>query len=213
LHIVTFFHHFGMLLYGASGHAKVVIDCLLANGLPVYGIFDDNPALASLLSFPVTGAYKTDYMPLEELIISIGNNRIRQKVAQTIGHAYGKVIHPTALLSTFASVGEGTVVFHNSVIQAGAAIGRHCIINTSASIDHDCALADFVHVSPNATLSGNVRVGEGTHIGAGATIIQGVTIGKWCTIGAGAVVIRNVPDNATAVGVPARVIKRKPESD
>jgi acetyltransferase EpsM len=104
-------------------------------------------------------------------------------------------------------------VFHNSVIQAGAAIGSHCIINTSASIDHDCVLADFVHVSPNATISGNVTVGEGTHIGAGATIIQGVTIGKWCTIGAGAVVIRDVPDNATVVGVPGKIIKIKPELD
>jgi sugar O-acyltransferase (sialic acid O-acetyltransferase NeuD family) len=108
-------------------------------------------------------------------------------------------------------VGEGTVVFHNSVIQAGSVIGKHCIINTAASIDHDCKLEDFVHISPNATLSGNVKVGEGSHIGAGATIIQGITIGKWCTVGAGAVVIKDVPDYATVVGVPARVIKLKPE--
>lgn len=201
-----------MLLYGGSGHAKVIIDCLLANGLPVQGIFDDNRALVSLLHFPVIGPYEKDYLPLEELIVSIGNNVIRKKAAQNIRHIFGKVVHPTALLSTFASVKEGTVVFHYSVIQAGAIIGKHCIINTSASIDHDCELEDFVHISPNATLSGNVKVGEGTHIGAGATVIQGITIGKWCTIGAGAVVIRNVPDYATVVGVPAKIIKIKPES-
>jgi acetyltransferase EpsM len=105
------------------------------------------------------------------------------------------------------------VLIHQSVVQAGTVIGRHCIINTSASIDHDCVIEDFVHISPNATLSGNVRVGEGTHIGAGATIIQGITVGKWCTVGAGAVVIRDVPDYATVVGVPARVIKVKPVLD
>lgn len=200
-----------MLLYGGSGHAKVVIDCLLANGMAVHGIFDDNPDLRTLLNFPVVGSYHKEYLPKEELIISIGNNRIRQKVAQSISHPLGKIIHPSALFSTFATVSGGTVVFHNCVVQAGAAIGKHCIINTAASVDHDCMIADFVHISPNATLSGNVKVGEGTHVGAGVTIIQGITIGKWCTIGAGAVVIRDVPDYATVVGIPAKVIKIKPE--
>jgi sugar O-acyltransferase (sialic acid O-acetyltransferase NeuD family) len=200
-----------MLLYGGSGHAKVIIDCLLANNIDIHGIFDDNPALTSLLNFPVIGYYTKDYLPSEELIISIGNNRIRQKVAQTLSHPFGKVIHPSALLSTFATLGEGTVLIHRSVVQAGTRIGRHGIINTSASIDHDCIIEDFVHISPNTTLSGHVTVGEGTHIGAGATIIQGISIGKWSTIGAGAVVIKNIPDYATAVGVPARVIKIKPE--
>jgi acetyltransferase EpsM len=179
----------------------------------VHGIFDDNPALTSLLNFPVVGSYNPSHFPSETIIISIGNNRIRQKVAFSIKHPYGKVIHPSALLSAFASVGEGTVVFHNSVVQAGTIIGKHCIINTSASVDHDCVIADFVHISPNATLSGNVKAGEGSHVGAGATVIQGITIGKWCTIGAGAVVIKDVPDYATVVGVPAKVIKLSTESE
>jgi sugar O-acyltransferase (sialic acid O-acetyltransferase NeuD family) len=200
-----------MLLYGGSGHAKVIIDCLLANNIDIHGIFDDNPDLTSLLNFPVIGYYNKDYLPSEELIISIGNNGIRQKVAQTLCHHFGRVIHPSVLLSTFATLGEGSVLIHQSVVQAGTRIGRHCIINTSASIDHDCIIEDFVHISPNATLSGDVTVGEGTHIGAGATIIQGISIGKWSTIGAGAVVIKNIPDYATVVGVPARVIKIKPE--
>jgi acetyltransferase EpsM len=200
-----------MLLYGGSGHAKVVIDCLLANGIPVHGIFDDNPALTALLSFPVLGSYNTAFLPSETIIISIGHNGIRQKVAMNIIHPFGKVIHPSSLISTFASVGEGTVIFHNSVIQAGSVIGKHCIINTAASIDHDCKLGDFVHISPNATLSGNVKVADGSHIGAGATIIQGISIGKWCTVGAGAVVIKDVPDYATVVGVPAIVINIKTE--
>ncbi len=86
-------------------------------------------------------------------------------------------------------------------------IGNHCIINTNASIDHDCVLEDFVHVSPNAALAGDVRVGEGTHIGIRACVIQGLRIGKWCVVGAGAVIIRDVPDHATVVGNPGRVVK------
>ncbi len=196
-----------MLLYGGSGHAKVIIDCLLANNLPVHGIFDDNPALTSLVDYPVVGSYKKDFLPQERILIAIGNNYIRNKLANIIIHTFGMVIHPSAQVSRFASLGLGTVIFHNSVVQAGTNIGTHCIINTAASIDHDCIISDFVHISPNATISGGVQVGEGTHIGAGATIIQGIRIGKWCTIGAGAVVIRNVPDFATAVGVPAKIIR------
>jgi sugar O-acyltransferase (sialic acid O-acetyltransferase NeuD family) len=199
-----------MLVYGASGHAKVIIDCLQAGQVPVSGIFDDNPDIRQLLGFPVLGSYQAQYLPEEPLIIAVGNNQIRQKITALVRHTYGKVIHPSASISAYAKVGDGTVVFHQAVIQASASVGRHCIINTAASVDHDCILEDFVHISPHATLSGNVLVGEGTHIGAGATVIPGISIGKWCIIGAGAVVTKDIPDYATAVGVPARIIKIKP---
>lgn len=203
-------HCLAMIVYGASGHAKVIIDCLQTRHIPVKAIYDDNPDIKQLLNLPVNGSYQSQYLAQELLIIAIGNNQVRQKITAVVRHAYGKVIHPSASISAFASIGEGTVVFHNSVIQAAAIVGRHCIINTAASIDHDCILQDFVHISPNAALSGNVSVGEGTHIGAGATIIPGITIGNWSVIGAGAVVTRDIPDYATAVGVPARIIKIKP---
>ncbi len=93
------------------------------------------------------------------------------------------------------------------MINVDTKIGKHCIINTAASIDHECVLEDFVHISPNATLSGGVYVGEGTHIGSGAVIVPNIKIGKWATIGAGAVIIRDVPDYATVVGNPGRIIK------
>lgn len=199
-----------MIIYGASGHAKVIIDCLQASQVPITAIFDDNPEIEQLLGLPVSGPYQAQHQPEEPIIIAVGNNQIRQKITTLVQHTYGKVIHPSAVISAYAKVGDGTVVFHHAVIQASATIGRHCIINTSASVDHDCVLEDFVHISPNTTLSGNVSVGEGTHIGAGAIVIPGISIGKWCVIGAGTVVTKDIPDYATAVGVPARIIKIKP---
>jgi acetyltransferase EpsM len=92
-------------------------------------------------------------------------------------------------------------------INSTVSIGKHCIINTNASVDHDCLLEDFVHVSPNATLCGGVRIGEGTHIGASAVVIPEIKIGQWVTVGAGSVVINDIPDYATVVGNPARIIK------
>ncbi|MEH0158138.1 acetyltransferase [Limibacter armeniacum] len=196
-----------MLLYGASGHAKVICSCIESNGVPINGIFDDDISKKLLLSFPVVGPYQSTFQSDDDLIIAIGNNRIRQKVAQTIQHRFGNVSHTSAIIDQHTKVGDGTVVFHQAVIQSDSSIGQHCIINTSASVDHDCLIDNFVHISPKATLCGNVTVGEGSWIGAGATVIQGIKIGKWATIGAGAIITKDVPDYAVVVGSPGKVIK------
>ncbi|CAM3389462.1 NeuD/PglB/VioB family sugar acetyltransferase [Aequorivita lipolytica] len=142
-------------------------------------------------------------------IISIGNNRIRKEVSKRLPSNFGLLVHRTASVSSWASVGAGTTVMAKVVINACANIGKHCIINSAAVIEHDCILEDFVHISPNASLAGGVRVGEGTHIGIGACVLPEIKIGKWATIGAGAVIIKDVPDGAVVVGNPGKVIKVK----
>ncbi|AKD01943.1 acetyltransferase [Pontibacter korlensis] len=196
-----------MYLYGASGHAKVIIDILGSIGVSVAGLFDDNPDLKELAGIKVLGAFSSKQNLDEELIISIGNNSIRAKIAEQLNVKYGQAIAKTAILSPTASVGEGTVVMQGAILQADVLVGKHAIINTGAKVDHDCRVGDFAHLSPGAVLCGNVSVGEGTWIGAGAVVIPGIKIGKWCKIGAGAVVIRDIPNNAVAVGNPGKIIK------
>ena len=195
-------------LYGAGGHAKVITDILQRCGKTVSAIFDDDPAKKiwhfSNIKFP--GPFD---FSLDELILSIGNNLIRKKISNKIEANYHTAIHPSAIVSSYASIKEGSVVMGGALINADARIGKHCIINSHASIDHDCMLEDFVHISPNATLSGDVVIGECTHIGSGAIVIPGKKIGSNVTVGAGAVVITDIPDNAVAVGNPARIIKIK----
>ncbi len=199
-----------MIVYGASGHGKVIIEILENMHEPHIEIWDDADK-APVWEYAVLKPLPAGTAITDLMIISIGVNATRKKVAERFAGnvEFGRAIHSTAHLSKRATVGEGTVVMANATVNADTRIGRHCIINTSASIDHDCVLGDYVHISPNATLSGDVKVGEGTHIGSGASTIQGVSIGKWCHIGAGAVIIRDIPDYATAVGNPARVIKTK----
>lgn len=194
-------------LYGASGHAKVIIDILESRGIKPAGLFDDNPSIKKLMEYPVSpfsSAFNTDE---NKLIISIGNNSVRKKIVCSLKVNYCTVIHPSANVSKRTIIEEGTVIMAGVTINAAVSIGKHCIINTNASIDHDSVLGDFVHISPNVALCGDVEIGEGTHIGAGAVIIPGIKIGKWCTIGAGAVVIRDVADHTTVVGNPCRIIK------
>lgn len=196
-----------MYLYGASGHAKVIIDILEKQGIKIHGLFDDNRDIKSLLNYAVLGPADLNEKIAEEVIVSIGINKTRKEIAEEHEFIYGKAIHPNAQISTRSAIGDGSVVMGNAIINTGTKIGKHCIINTSASIDHDCIVGDFVHISPNATLCGEVSVQEGTHVGAAAVIIPGVTVGRWAVIGAGSVIIRDVPDFATVVGNPGRVIK------
>lgn len=197
-----------VLLYGASGHAKVICSIYESNNIKVDSIFDDNPELNKLNTYNVIGPYFSNYKSELKLIISIGNNNIRKEISKTVLHGFSIARHISALIDDSVRIGEGSAIFHNSTIQRDTVIGQHCIINTNASIDHDCSIDDFVHISPSATICGNVRISEGSHIGANATILPNVTIGKWCVIGAGSLITKNIPDNSLVVGVPGKVIKK-----
>lgn len=192
-----------MYLYGASGHAKVIMDILKSLNLPIEGLIDDNLKLHEVCGIPVFHENK-GFSPL---IISIGNNSIRKKIASHLHVEFGTVVHPTAILSPSVRIGEGSVVMQGAILQAEVEVGRHCIINTGASVDHEGVIGDYVHLSPHVTLCGNVHVGEGTWIGAGATVIQGVKIGKWCIVGAGTLVRHDIPDGVMVVGNDCRMVR------
>lgn len=183
-----------MLLYGAGGHAKVIIECLHSQGQRTQGIFDDASMLHDLLGVQVLGIYSSQTLPEAKLIIAIGNNRVREQISRMVQHQFGVAMHRLAYCSEYARVGAGTVIMQNTVIQPDARIGQHGIINTAAIVEHDCVVGDFVHIAPNATLCGHVEVGTGTLIGAGAVVTPCVKIGQWATIHAGASVTADVPD-------------------
>jgi sugar O-acyltransferase (sialic acid O-acetyltransferase NeuD family) len=187
----------------------VIIDSLKASGKQISGLFDDNPDIKELLDYHVFGSFDEIRLGDDELIISVGLNHIRKKIVEKLPEniRYGNAIHPSAIITEYASLDEGTVVMQGAVIQSSVSIGKHCIINTTASVYHDCIIEDFVHISPNATLCGAVSVGEGSQVGAGAVVIPGIKIGKWSVVAAGAVVIKDVPDNVLVLGNPARIVK------
>lgn len=196
------------VLYGAGGHAKVVYDMLVSNNFLLEYIVNDYPAHEFFKTFDV-------FKPSEELlknkkvVVAIGNNEERQAIVNKIKNicSFDVVIHQSAYVSKFTQVGVGTVIMPQVCINADVKIGEHCIINTSSIIEHDCVIEDFVHVSPGVALAGNVTIKKGAQIGIGARVIPGVTIGAHAVIGAGSVVIRDVPDDATVVGNPAKIIK------
>jgi sugar O-acyltransferase (sialic acid O-acetyltransferase NeuD family) len=202
-----------LAILGASGHGKVVADCAEACGWQQVVFFDDAwPEVSQNGHWPVTG--KTEDLlaglaSFDGVLVAIGNNRIRRDKLMMLegeGAALITVVHPAAVVSQYAHVGSGSVVFAGAVVNADARMGMGAIVNTGASIDHDCSLGDCVHVSPGARLAGGVAVGDLSWIGIGAVVKQSVKIGGSAIVGAGAAVVKDVSDGQTVIGVPARAV-------
>lgn len=205
-----------LLVVGAGGHGKVVADSALEMGRwSRIGFVDDRSEhLRQVAGVPVIGRL-ADLESLRDewsaAVVAIGDARQRLEILRTIrglGFELPVIVHPSAVVSRWVTVGTGTVIFAKAAINAGTTIGDGCIVNTGATVDHDCQLGDGVHVCPGANLAGNVIVGTRSWIGIGSAIRQGISIGRDVMLGAGSVVVRDVPDEAMAYGVPARVRSR-----
>lgn len=193
-----------MNIFGASGHAKVVIECLEDAKIPISAVIDNDILKTEIFNYLVNHQIINNG---ENFVIAIGDNKIRKNIVNSNDFKYGIAVHPSAIISLRSTIGVGTVVFHRALVQVDVKIGEHCIINTAATIDHDCKIGDFVHIAPGVTICGNVQIGDLTIIGAGSTILPNLTIGKNCIIGAGSVVIDDIPDNSKVVGNPAKLRK------
>lgn len=198
-----------MILYGASGHCKVIIDILECSNVSIKNIIDDNPKSTTILGKSVAHSSQVTLKSTDSVILSIGNNKVRKKLSNQFDVNFVTAVHPSAIVAQHTTIGKGTVVMAGAIINPDATIGAHCIINSGAVIEHDCTIENYVHISPNASLAGGVEVGEGSQVGIGATVIQGIKIGKWAVIGAGAVIINDVQDHSVVVGNPGKVIKIK----
>ena len=204
-----------IFVYGASGHAKVVIDIIERQGLyDIAFLVDDDPALntTDFYGYRIIGG-RQELLAVDDLvcagIVAIGSNRARSAVATWLTDSKFDLIsaiHPSAQLGRGVTIGGGTAIMAGVIINSDTHIGRNSIINTRASIDHDCVINDCVHIAPGSTLCGTVTIGKQTFICAGATIIPNLTIGSNVTVGAGSLVIRDVPDGVTVVGIPAKVV-------
>lgn len=194
-----------LVIIGASGHGGVVADLADMLGYSVCFWDDDTSKKMSNGSVSKRGGKVPEN---SSIIIAIGSNIIRENISlQYENDSFVTLIHPDSIVSKKIKIGIGSVIVAGACINNGAIIGNHCIINTGVVVDHDCLINDFVHISPNATLCGNVTIGKGSWVGAGAIIIQGIKVGKNAIIGAGSVIIKDIPDNATVVGNPGKIIK------
>ena len=207
-----------VIIWGASGHAKVIADILRGSGSEVVGFIDDiNPERRGeqFCGATVLGG-RDDLNELRlsgvsQVIIGFGDNARRLAAgedAESLGFILVTAIHPSAVVASDVVVGPGSVLAAGAIINPGSVLGRLVIVNTGATVDHDCLIADGVHVGPGVNIAGHVQIGCRTWIGIGAKIIDHRRIGAGSIVGAGAVVVDDVPDGVVVVGVPARILKQ-----
>ncbi len=206
------------LVVGAGGQGRVVVEILRAQGQanPV-GFIDADPALVGKKVMGIEVLGHLNVLPrvrqrkLRHAIVAIGDNTARESYCKILvenGFELINAIHPSAVVSPSASLGKNVVIAAGAVIGTESKIGDGVLVNTGAVVDHECNIAPFAHICPGAILAGRVTIGKGCFIGMGSKIIQCLTIGEGATLGAGAVVIKDIPANATAVGVPAKIVIR-----
>ncbi|MFA7254795.1 MAG: acetyltransferase [Candidatus Omnitrophota bacterium] len=192
-----------VIVLGAGGHARVLLDVLRLCKVKVLGVTDAQPSHVDKrkLQTPVLGTDKAvlAYSPKKVLLVNgLGSVSVTPKRAEIfkyfkdLGYHFAKAIHPSAIVAKDVQLGEGVQVMAGSVIQTGCKIGNNTIINTRVSIDHDCNIGSHVHIAPGAVLSGGISIGEGCHLGPCSVVIQGISIAPRSFIRAQLLVHRRV---------------------
>ena len=204
---------YSIAIIGYSGHSFVVLDAAKLMGLDVEYYCERNqvsfnPFEINYLGDEGSESFKWDNV--DSFILGIGDNSIRQKVANFIlskNKEILNVIHPSAIISNIATFGVGNFIAASVIVNALAKIADNCILNTGCIVEHECSIESGAHIAPGTVLAGNVTVGKNSFIGANTVVKQGVKIGDGVTIGAGSVVIKDIPDNEIWVGNPAKKLK------
>lgn len=196
-----------LIIIGASGHGKVILDIAIKTGYHNISFLDDNKKIKNCGGYPVVGKTQEALSATGDKIVAIGNLDIREKIQNKLKNLT-TLIHPKSIISRRVKVGEGTVIMAGAIINSDTIIGKGVIINTAVSVDHDCFIGDYSHISVGAHIAGTVNIGKKVWIGAGTIVINNINICDNCIIGAGAVVIKDIEKPGTYVGVPARRIEK-----
>ena len=205
-----------LVIIGAGGHGRVCADVALAAEFDLLGFCDsamapgDRVGNHKVLATSLEGLGAKIIADKPLIFAAIGDNARRMALldeARAMGLGCATLVHPSAVLSPSASIGEGSVVVAGAVVNADSRVGPGCIVNTACSLDHDNDLAAGVQICPGVHAAGNVQFGEQAFVGTGAAIIPGIKIGARAVVAAGAVVTRDVADDQMVAGVPAAPVR------
>jgi len=214
-----------ILIIGGGGLAKEILDALYCGERyrPV-GIIDDRrPIGEQVLDTQVVG--RCDDLPrlldvheTRNIIVAIGDNFVRAKVAHRVRNAvpdvcFPSIYHPSADVARSARLDEGVIISAGAVASADCRIGPLSYLAIGAIVCHDTIVGQSSTIGPGATVGGNASIGQFTNISLGAKVIHGITIGEHTVVGAGSTVVRDLPDRVVAYGSPARVIRERAEGE
>lgn len=203
-----------LILVGGGGHCKSVIDVAECAGYSIFGILERPEEVGKkVLDYEVIGTDDdmAKYADQAEFIVTVGqimspDLRIKlHKMLADAGCRLATIISPTAHVSRYATIGEGTVVMHQAVVNADAKVGKGCIINTLANIEHDVVVGDYCHISTGAMVNGGCKIGDDCFIGSQSVLANGISVCDGCVISAGAFVLKPIKEKGVYMGNPASI--------
>lgn len=214
-----------LLVFGASGHAKVVLDAIerIATYRVAGLVSKGNPSSSRVFGYPVLGDDASLPSILEDLdveaaVVAIGDNWRRHEVARAVRErypqmAFPKIVHPSAQVARGVTIGEGAVLLAGVVVNSDATVGEFCILNTNSSLDHDSRMDLASSLGPNAAVGGGATIGAFSAVAIGATVLQNRRVGEHAIIGAQSLVLKDVPSHTVAYGAPAVPIRSRKIGD
>jgi sugar O-acyltransferase (sialic acid O-acetyltransferase NeuD family) len=208
-----------IVIFGASGHARVVADivnregiCNIVGYIANVGVSSDHQTGISILGGDDELPEIMRQYDVNLGIIAVGDNFRRSLIHNHITNQFPNfefvsAIHPGAWVSPEARIGAGSVVMAGAIINPGSTIGSSCIVNTGATLDHDSRMKNFSSLAPGVVTGGNVEVGECSAVCIGAVVKHGLKIGEHSVVGAGSIVMRDVPPLSICYGQPCRFVR------
>lgn len=212
------------VIIGAGKYGQVYLSYLEEAGIDVVGFLDDDSAVQGMTfeGVPVLGpvsamaGLKSSH-GVEAIYCPLGDNGLRVKFlrnARKLGFMTPNYIHPSVILSPDVEIGQGVYILLGSAVMPFTKIEDYVMISMNVSVAHHSVLKTGTFLSTGCNFGASIVAEENAYCGIGSTIMTGLSrLGKDCLIGAGAVVIKDVPDGAVVAGVPAKIIKVKPEYD
>jgi sugar O-acyltransferase (sialic acid O-acetyltransferase NeuD family) len=204
-----------LIVVGAGGHARILMDTAEDAGYTIYGIIDIHydGQEERILNYPVLGDFSllNGFDPEKFILaLAIGDNSKRATYfnkSHTHDFQIATIIHPTAIVSKNAELDTGVFIGSGAIINAKAKIGKNTIVNTGAIIEHEVDIGNHAHIGPGSRIAGRVRIGDQTFVGIGTSIIDKICVGDNVIIGAGSVILNDIEPDSTVVGVPGKKIK------
>ncbi|MDC6351274.1 acetyltransferase [Zeaxanthinibacter sp. PT1] len=210
-----------VVIFGASGHGSVVLDCIEQQGkYNVVGFVDSFKKEGRKFNgYEILGSerdlpYLKDRYNIKGGIVAIGDNWTRKIMVDKIlsvvsDFNFINVVHPRTIIGRSVCIGQGTVIMPGTTVNANSIIGDFCILNTNSSLDHDGLMKDYSSLAPMVCTGGNLELGQFSVIGLGTNVIESIIIGDHTVIGAGSLLVNNIPGYVVAYGSPAKIIRNR----
>ncbi len=212
-----------VVVVGAGGFGREAIEIFkdinkIEKKWDILGFIDDDPAIHDkyINGFPIIGGLNWLIENSKEIrcVITIGDPKTKKLIADKLennGINFINAIHPSVIMSEYVELGKDVIICAGNILTVNIKVGSHVILNINSTVGHDTIIEDYCSIMPTVKINGNNHLYKGVYVGTGASFIHQVSVGMWTTIGAGAVVTKDIPPNVVAVGVPAKVIRRKNE--